>query len=608
VAVNASVPPPCARATRRPIDWPCAGVVVLALLAAAISLLLVATRVGHSLEEVHSFYYYVQPPWRELLTSFREPGHHVLHDLVLKLVYPLAAGSRLALRWPSLVWSVIFLGVFAGLARLTTRPTEDEDRMVRILRLAIRLLLPLACSYFVFFATQSRGYALGLLLFALFVDASARVTEGHASGFRWGRATIAAAAGAACVASVLSNAAFVAGAAVGFLVHDAAARRSGLLVRRAAVLLGAAVVLALLHPANRHPEQATTFVRIFGTPFSSLGQAAGFFAQLARQYLGPAPLLLGALSLVGLYTLARRNRAMLLVMVGALGAPLVWALATRNGLFARSYYALFVVVLLLIDAGVDLLLGLSTRPGARRRLPGRLAACTLLAGVVMLGVVACREAITECGNWGVGIDTKVLVRMERPWDLTVMPWSAFQSYHWELGPSGDDRFDRLIRARRVDRLRIVAHRQTHGVHVESPRGVEHRVRLLIDGTHTFERQWSRSLESHLLAPGRPVGVWRGRAWHERVGGLPGPDAVTLLLYRAPPSAANEFDRLRASDDFLFYDRGATVSGRRPHARLVLEPDQVEEAARIATAAGADEVAVFAFPLPASERQSRLDRP
>jgi hypothetical protein len=563
---------------------------VLVLALAAIASL--GVELSHTLDEVHGFNNYAQAPWGRILTRFNEPGHHLLHNAILKLVHPLGAGTPLALRWPTILYALAFLLAFS---RLLRPPPDTGGRGSWPGWPGVYApLLPLCFGFFQFYAFLSRGYMLGLLCLALLLIASLRYSHGAGERVPWATGAAISLTAAGAPAAVLSNGLFAVGAGTGFLLLDLKRRRYRQLVSRAGFLLAGAALLVLVQPATRHLERVLGFQAKFGRRLESAGAVLEALGATLLQYLEPWPLPAGALLAVGIAVLARRRRALLLVLGFALFLPVAWALFTGNALYHRSFFAAYLILLLPIAEGLHLLLCSASRQLAPAPPWGRHAVAALVLVGLLAALPAARErASLHFGAWGRSIPTREWIETEGEYDFPVMPWGIFQAYAWEMGPRGWQRLESMLTQRRVDALRVLSYagqdQLTFG-NIAGRAGQRHGVSL--EFARHWERDWGNKRASYRLPGGRLAGVWRDGGWEQGDGRCSG-RCLTLLLHRGRVRPSPDFEGLPVTSNLLDYPFPA--GARVPRAYLVLEGEAVSPALkRFGREAGP--VLVFTFPI------------
>jgi hypothetical protein len=547
---------------------------------------------SHTLDEVHGFNNYAQAPWGRILTRFNEPGHHFLHNAILKLVHPLAAGTPLALRWTSILYAIAFLLAFS---RLLRPPSDAEGRGPWPGWPGVyAALVPLCFGFFQFYALLSRGYMLGLLCLALFTVASLRYSHRAGERVPWGTGAAMALTAAGSPAAVLSNGLFVAGAGTGFLLLDLQRRRYRQLVSRAGFLLAGAVLLALVHPATRHLERALGFQARFGRRLESAGAVLEALGDTLVQYLEPWPVPAAALLLMGTAVLVRRRRALLLVLGVTLLFPVAWALLTRNALYHRSYFAVYLVLPLPIAEALQLLLRSASRRLASGPSWGRHAiALMILVGLLAALPAAHERASMRFGAWGRSIPTREWIATEEEYAFPVMPWGVFQAYAWEMGPRGWQRLESMLTQRRVDTLRVLSFQGRDQLSFGNIAGrVRERYDVALDLGRYLEREWGDERVSYRLPGDGLAGVWRQGGWEQGDGRCTG-RCLTLLLHRSRAHLSPDFEGLPVTRNLLDYP--FPVSVRAPRAYLVLEGDAVSPALE-RFGRGGGPVLVFTFPI------------
>ena len=340
-----------------------------------------ASWLPHNLDEVHGYNSYVRltVDLTSILTQFPEPGHHVVHNLLLRYIYPLLEGSWIQLRWPVVIygaftcWMAYRWGQQSSFTGVKNR-THEWTRVPLV-------LIPMSFSFFAFYACQSRGYMIGATCFLGFFILSQKLHEPVKWGFNPWAGFFMGLLGALSIGSVLSNGTYVVGACIGFGLIDLFRFRWRIFVARVLFMLGGAAFLASWHPVFRHLEKLEEFNHMFGLRFEHAPPLTEVISDMGSEVFCPSPIVLALLSGLGfMFWIVNRKNLLWIPIVTILltvSGAVWWG---QNFQFSRSYMTVTVLSILLIHGAMDGILTLLER--FRRPI------LVWLASALMLGVGA----------------------------------------------------------------------------------------------------------------------------------------------------------------------------------------------------------------------------
>lgn len=408
-----------------------------------------ADALPYNLDEVHGYNAYVRSSLSWSLTNYPEPGHHVAHNLVLRLLYPLLEGTRVSLRWPTAIWAALTCWLAFRWGRQSLY-SDQATRVAEWSRLPL-ILVPTCFSFFIFYGTQSRGYMLGALCFLGFLIFAQRLHRPQWRGVDPLAGVSMGLLGALSIASVLSNGTFVVGACVGFGLVDLFRRRWRVLAARLVFMLLGAAFLISWHPALRDIDALGTFNTAFGHPLNAETLVVPLVEQFAANLLSPFPVVLGGLCVLGFLVMVRQRNWLWVPIATVIGAMALTTYGLQNALMPRTWVTVVVVFILLIQAALEGLLSLCERVAkpALVRGAGGLMAVLLLGGAAAQYYDLCEKNV----GWVHGLDNREWRGQSAADSLDLLPWDLYQAYYFEY-PEVETKIERIYESGELARVQL----------------------------------------------------------------------------------------------------------------------------------------------------------
>ena len=532
-----------------------------------------ASWLPHNLDEVHGYNSYVRfsIDLPSILTQFPEPGHHVVHNLLLRYLYPILEGSWIQLRWPVVIYGAFTCWMayrWGQQSSFTGRPdrTHEWSRVPLV-------LIPMSFAFFAFYACQSRGYMIGATCFLGFFILSQKLAEPRKWGFNPWAGLFMGLLGGLSIGAVLSNGTYVVGACVGFGLIDLFRRQWRVFVVRVLFMVGGAVFLASWHPAFRHLEKLEEFNHLFGLRFEHAPRLTEVVSDLSADVLSPMPLVFVCLSGLGLLVwVVRKNLLWIPVLTIAMtvcGA--VWW--GQNYQFSRSYMTATILAILLVHGALEgVLVGLE-----RFRRPTLVwVTSAIFMGLGAVGWVAQAEGVQkQYAQWVFGIDNREWHEQSAPYSIELLPWDIYQGYYFDY-PDVETKINKMFDSRRIGQIQMLSFEGTRPSLPGSPGLSDTVVPILSHG----QRIGTTGRERWTISDVQYMGEW---------GSTP-PEPITegcdtcfvLLMFRAKMWFYPEFGNLPVSG--MYFNRPYSMEEMRDgglvFAVVVTDPRAVPEAIRM----------------------------
>ena len=535
-----------------------------------------ALNLSHNLDEVHGYNQYANPSilFSDLLTRFPEPGHHVLHKLILRLFSPFVPEHPLQLRWLPLLCALIFVGILP--LTLQSKSFTGRSPSLRTSHLPW-LALPLCFSYFSFYASQSRGYMMGLLAFSGFFICAQKLHESRFRGFSPAAAAGMAFMGFAATFTVLSNAMFVVGACIGFGFVDLLYRRFKILALRVGAMTLSGGVLLLVHPVSRNLDDLERFSNMYGLEYINYLTTRNLLLERAYLFLEPFPWLWLTILSIGLVAMiVRRNPLVIVVLsVGCTcAAYITW---TQNLLFHRTFYTIYLLIFLIAFEGLTAivsLVGYLLGPTRSRYVPPLTAIVSLVFFSASVWPQQ-NHTLDRYSEWVNSINLNQWTATEDESTLTLLPWYLFQPYFWENRDPYLRKLNTIYSRKQLKRIQLV-HLNPFEPHSLVQEDSGEWVPFPYDLTPHSTQIESTRVNRVVLDAGRFLGEWRRDSDPVPVPPVSNPILI-VLVFQDSPWADLSLAPLTVSKNLTFAHRQSTgPDSQSIHVHLVLDPIHLDD--------------------------------